>query len=221
VKPRTLVSWSSGKDSAWTLHLLRAAGEFEVAALFTTINQSFDRVAMHGVRSELLAQQARNLGAPLWSIPLPWPCPNFEYERLLRAACDRAVAEGIDAVAFGDLFLAEIRQYRESQLASTGLRPLFPLWQLPTRALALQMVRSGLRAKVVCLDPKQLDPRFLGRDFDETFLRDLPADVDPCGENGEFHTFAYDGPMFMEPIRVVQGEKVLRDGFWFCDLLPA
>jgi len=216
---RVALSWSSGKDSAWSLHLLRQDPDIEVAALITTINEQFDRVAMHAVRRELVELQAESVGVPLWKVPLPWPCSNEEYEARMGAVCDRAISNGIQAIAFGDLFLADIRAYRERQLAGTGLEPLFPLWQLPTRELARQMIAAGLRARITCIDPKHLPREFAGRDFDANFLRDLPPAVDPCGENGEFHTFVYAGPMFQNPIPVATGEIVDRDGFIFADLM--
>ena len=215
---RVAVSWSSGKDSAWSLHLLRQNPGVEVVALFTTLNQQFDRVAMHAVRRELLEQQAKSLGLPLWTVPLPWPCSNEEYEARMRGLCARAIAEGVDAMAFGDLFLADIRAYREKQLAGTGLKPLFPVWQIPTADLARTMIASGLRAKITCIDPKVLPKEFAGRDFDSQFLQDLPVTVDPCGENGEFHSFVYAGPGFRHPINVSVGEIIERDGFVFADL---
>jgi uncharacterized protein (TIGR00290 family) len=217
---KVLLSWSSGKDSAWALHVLRQQGTVEIAGLITTINSAFDRVAMHSTRRSLVGMQAKSADVPLIPVPLPWPCSNADYECAMQAVCDRAVAQGIKAIAFGDLFLADIRAYRERQLAGTGLETLFPLWQIPTNELAEEMIRSGLRARLVCVDPKALTPDFAGRDFNEQLLRDLPAGVDPCGENGEFHSFAYAGPMFRQPIPIVSGERVERDGFWFADLLP-
>jgi uncharacterized protein (TIGR00290 family) len=218
---RILVSWSSGKDSAWTLHLLRQSGEFEIAGLLTTLNSEFDRVAMHSTRRELLELQADAAGLPLITIPLPWPCSNEDYEARMKSFCDQAVAGGVEAVAFGDLFLEDIRAYREKQLHGTGLEPLFPLWQIPTDRLAREMISGGLRAKLVCVDPRKLAPEFAGRDFDEQLLADVPASVDPCGENGEFHTCVYAGPMFKQEIAVWGGVRVQRDGFIYCDLLPA
>jgi uncharacterized protein (TIGR00290 family) len=220
-KPKALLAWSSGKDSAWSLHLLRAAGEVEVVGLLTTINEGFDRVAMHAVRTELLRAQAEAAGLPLWPVPIPWPCSNAEYEAAMAVAMARAQREHIGAVAFGDLFLEDIRRYREDRLAPTGLRPLFPLWGAPTAPLARQMIAGGLRARLTCVDPRSLDARFAGRDFDDALLAELPAAVDPCGERGEFHTFAYDGPMFARPIPIRTGETITRDGFVFTDLLPA
>jgi uncharacterized protein (TIGR00290 family) len=215
---RVALSWSSGKDSAWSLHLLRQDPNIEVVALFTTLNQQFDRVAMHAVRRELLELQAKSVGLPLWTVPLPWPCSNEEYEVRMTALCERATGEAVQAIVFGDLFLADIRAYREKQLAGTGLEPLFPVWQIPTADLARTMIASGLRAKITCVDPKVLPKEFAGRDFDSQFLADLPPTVDPCGENGEFHSFVYDGPGFRQPINITVGEIVERDGFVFADL---
>jgi uncharacterized protein (TIGR00290 family) len=221
MRKRLLLSWSSGKDSAWTLHLLRRQDEYEVAGLLTTLNSAFDRVAMHSTRRRLLELQAEATGLPLIAVPLPWPCSNDQYEGIMRGICDRAVAEGVEAIAFGDLFLEDIRAYRERQLQGTGLEPIFPLWQIPTEELAHEMIHGGLRAKLVCVDPQKLAPEFAGRSFDEQLLADLPAGVDPCGENGEFHTCVYAGPMFRHQIPVATGERVQRDGFWYCDVLPA
>jgi len=220
-KKKVLVSWSSGKDSAWTLHLLRQQSEYEITGLITTINTAFDRVAMHGSRRLLVEAQARAAGLPLIAVPLPWPCSNADYECAMKKVCDQAVADGVTVIAFGDLFLADIRAYREQQLKDTGLEPLFPLWQIPTDALAHEMISGGLRARLVCVDPKSLAPEFAGRDFDSQLLADLPPDVDPCGENGEFHSFVYAGPMFNKEIAIVTGERVQREGFWYCDILPA
>jgi len=217
---RVALSWSSGKDSAWSLHLLRQNPGLQVVALITTLNEQFDRVAMHAVRRELLEAQAESAGLPLWPVPLPWPCSNDQYEDRMRQVCRRAVDEGVQAIAFGDLFLADIRAYREKQIAGTGLEPIFPLWQLPTQELAADMLKAGLRAKITCIDPKVLSPGFAGRDFNSVFLEDLPATVDPCGENGEFHSFVYDGPMFRTPVAVQVGEIVERDGFVFAELQP-
>ena len=214
---KCLLSWSSGKDSAWALHALRRA-DVPVVGLLTTINQAFDRVAMHAVRRSLLDAQARSIGIPLWPVPLPWPCSNEDYERIMADVCRQAKAEGIECVAFGDLYLQEVRAYRERQLEGTGLTPLFPLWGLPTDALAREMLAGGLKTRITCVDPKVLSPAFAGREFDQALLADLPAGVDPCGEKGEFHTFAYGGPMFQEPIPIASGEVVERDGFVFADL---
>lgn len=221
MKRKILLSWSSGKDSAWALHLLRSQGEYEIAGLLTTLNTAFDRVAMHSTRREIVDLQAAAAGLPLISIPLPWPCSNADYEQIMVGVCRQAVAQGVTAIAFGDLFLEDIRAYREKQLQGTGLEPLFPLWQIPTDQLAREMIAGGLRAKLVCIDPKKLSPDFAGRDFDSQLLAALPAGIDPCGENGEFHTCVYAGPMFSHEIPIVSGERVERDGFWFADLLPA
>jgi uncharacterized protein (TIGR00290 family) len=218
-KTKILVSWSSGKDSAWTLHLLRQQPHYEIAGLVTTFNKAFDRVAMHSTRRALVEAQAKAAGLPLFAIPLPWPCSNQEYEEIMKVFCAQAAAQGVTGMAFGDLFLADIRAYRERQLQGTGLQPLFPVWQIPTDRLAREMIDSGLRATLVCVDPKKLSPEFAGRDFDHQLLADLPTGVDPCGENGEFHSFVYAGPMFDCEIPVVAGERVDRDGFWFCDVL--
>jgi len=215
---RVALSWSSGKDSAWSLHLLRQDPSVEVVALVTTLNEQFDRVAMHAVRRQLLELQAESVGVPLWAVPLPWPCSNEEYESRMRDLCTRAINEGVEAMAFGDLFLTDIRAYREKQLAGTGLDPLFPVWRIPTGDLARTMIASGLRAKITCIDPKVLPAEFAGRDFDTQFLADLPPGIDPCGENGEFHSFVYDGPGFRKPIGVKVGEILERDGFVFADL---
>jgi len=217
-KPRALLSWSSGKDSAWALHVLRQRDEYDVVGLVTTINEVADRVAMHAVRTELLAAQAEAAGLPLWPVPIPSPCSNAQYEHAMSGLIARAQAEGIGAFAFGDLFLADIRAYRERQLADTGIAPLFPLWLQPTNALARDMIEGGLRAVLTCVDPKQLAARFAGRMFDQRLLAELPPAVDPCGENGEFHTFAWGGPMFRRDIAVQVGEVVDRDGFVFADV---
>jgi uncharacterized protein (TIGR00290 family) len=220
-KLKILLAWSSGKDSAWTLHVLRQEGRYEVVGLVTTINEAADRVAMHAVRRVLLEAQADAAGLPLWPVPIPSPCSNDEYEAAMARVVRRARAEGIEAFAFGDLFLADIRAYRERQLAGTGVVPLFPLWQRPTGALAREMLADGLRAVLTCVDPQQLPAEFAGRPFDHTLLADLPSAVDPCGENGEFHTFAHAGPMFAHDVVVTVGEVVARDGFVFADVMPA
>jgi len=219
---RTLLSWSSGKDSAWALHLLQQQKEVAVVGLLTTFNEATERVAMHGVRRELVRGQARAAGLPLWEVPLPWPCSNRDYEDRFRQALLEARSRDITAVAFGDLFLEDIRAYRERLLAGTGVVPLFPLWttSAATPALARTMIDAGLRAKIVCVDPRQLPASFLGLDFDCELLQQLPPSVDRCGERGEFHTFCYDGPMFERPVPVHTGATVSRDGFCFVDLLP-
>jgi len=217
---RVLLSWSSGKDSAWALHLLRQQPNVEVVALLTTFNTAADRVAMHAVRRTLVKMQAERAGLPLWEIELPWPCSNDDYECRMRAVVERALAEGVDAVAFGDLFLEDIRAYRVKQLAGTALEPLFPVWGIPTGELAQQMIAGGVRAKLTCVDPAKLDPSFAGREFDAALLRDLPDGIDPCGENGEFHSFVYAAPVFSSAIAVEAGEVVTRDNFVFADVLP-
>jgi uncharacterized protein (TIGR00290 family) len=217
---KILVSWSTGKDSAWTLHLLRRDAIGRPAALLTTVNEAFDRVAMHAVRADVLRAQADAAGLPLITIPLPWPCSNAVYEERLAHAVRAAVADGFTHVAFGDLFLRDIRRYREERLAASGLTPIFPLWDRPTDALAREMIDGGLRATLTSVDPRVLPASFAGRAFDEALLRDLPPGVDPCGENGEFHTCVTAGPMFAHPIAVTSGAVVERDGFVFADVVP-
>lgn len=216
---KILVSWSTGKDSAWMLHTLRLQQPGAVAGLLTTTNAAFDRVAMHAVRRELLQAQADAAGLPLHVVPLPWPCSNEQYESIMTTAVDGFVSAGFTHVAFGDLFLEDVRRYREERLAGSGLEPLFPLWKTkPTAELAKDMLAGGLRATLTCVDPKQLDRSFAGRTFDQSLIDDLPAGVDPCGEHGEFHSFAHTGPMFNHPIVVSVGDVVDRDGFVFADL---
>jgi uncharacterized protein (TIGR00290 family) len=220
-KTKALLAWSSGKDSAWALHVLREEGAVEVVGLLTTLNEAYDRVAMHAVRAELLRAQADAAGLPLLPVMLPWPCSNAQYEAAMGAALERARADGVGAVAFGDLFLEDVRRYREERMRGSGLEPLFPLWGQPTDTLARRMIAGGLRARITCVDPKQLDASFAGRDFDAALLADLPASVDPCGERGEFHTFTVAGPMLAREVRVRAGEVVEREGFVFADLIPA
>jgi uncharacterized protein (TIGR00290 family) len=220
-RPKAIVSWSSGKDSAWTLHVLRQRGDVDIVALLTTVNQVHDRVAMHAVRSALLVAQSEAVGVPLWVVPIPSPCSNAEYETAMSVALGRARDAGIAVVAFGDLFLEDIRRYREEKMTATGIQPVFPIWGIPTDILARQMVAQGLRARLTCVDPKQLAPHFAGKQFDAALLEELPPTVDPCGEHGEFHTFAYDGPMFRHPVALKSGEVIERDGFVFADLIPA
>lgn len=217
---KVILSWSSGKDSAWTLHLLRQRTDIYAAALLTTFNSATNRVAMHAVRRGLVEAQAEQTGIPLWAVELPWPCSNQEYEDRMRAACQRATAEGITAVAFGDLYLQDVRDYRVRQLQGSGLQPLFPLWQIPTEQLGRDMIAAGVRAKITCVDPAKLAKSFAGHEYDLRLLQALPAGIDPCGENGEFHTFVYDAPVFSRPIGVRTGEVVERDGFVFADLVP-
>ena len=218
---RVLLSWSGGKESAWALHLLRRSPAIRIEGLLTTFNEVSDRVAMHAVRRALLEAQAESTGIPLWEVLLPSPCSNVDYETRMREACGWAVALGLTGVIFGDLYLADIRQYRERQLQGTGLDPLFPLWQMRTAELAREMIGAGLRAKLTCVNPRFLPRDFAGREFDAGLLEDLPAGVDPCGENGEFHTFVYDGPMLQKPIPVELGAILERDGFVFADLLES
>jgi uncharacterized protein (TIGR00290 family) len=215
---RTLLSWSSGKDSAWSLRLLRQQSEYEIVGLLTTFNQAANRVAMHAVRRSLVEAQAKATGIPLWDVDLPWPCSNANYENIMKERCKAAVRAGIECIAFGDLFLADIRVYREKQLENSELQPIFPVWGTPTPELAHSMIKSGVRAKLTCVNPKLLSPEFVGREFDEQLLSEFPSHIDPCGENGEFHTFVYAGPMFLHDLSVEVGEIVSRDGFVFADL---
>jgi len=216
---RVLLSWSSGKDSAWTLHALRRDPAIEFCGLLTTLNTEFDRVAMHGVRRTVLEAQAAAAGLPLWTVPLPWPCSNEIYEQRMAETCQLAVTEGIDAIAFGDLFLEDVRAYRERNLAPTGLEPLFPLWKIPTGQLAREMIAGGLRARISCVDTEKLPASFAGREFDADLLRDFPPGIDPCAERGEFHTCVYAGPMFKSPLPLQTGEIVTRDRFVFADFV--
>jgi uncharacterized protein (TIGR00290 family) len=215
---RTLLSWSSGKDSAWSLHLLRQQKEYEIVGLLTTFNQAVHRVAMHAVRRSLVEAQAKSAGILLWAVDLPWPCSNADYECIMKETCKAAVRAGIECIAFGDLFLTDVRSYRERQLENSGLNPIFPVWGLPPRELARSMIESGVHAKLTCVDPKRLAPEFVGREFDEQLLSEFPPEIDPCGENGEFHTFVYAGPMLGSALSVEVGEIVSRDGFVFADL---
>ena len=220
-KHRLLLSWSSGKDSAWCLHMLRQQADIDVVGLITTFTETADRVAMHAVRRRLVEEQAESAGLPLVPVFLPWPCSNADYEAAFRSAMERARSEyGIDAIAFGDLFLEDIRSYREGQMQTLGLEPLFPIWRQPTDEIARAMIAGGVKAYLTCVDPKQCPADFAGREFDFVLLNELPVGVDPCGENGEFHTFVFDGPMFATAIDVRVGETVERDGFVFADILP-
>lgn len=214
---KVLLSWSSGKDSAWALHVLNHDHPGAVAGLLTTVNEAVDRVAMHAVRREVLDAQAAAAGLPLHVVPLPHPCSNEVYEERMREAVTQAVADGFTHAAFGDLFLEDVRTYREDQLAGTDLTPLFPVWGIPTRELAEQMIAEGLRARLVCVDTRVLETSFVGREFDDALLNDLPPGIDPCGENGEFHTCAYAGPMFREPLSLEPGEFVIREPFVWRD----
>jgi uncharacterized protein (TIGR00290 family) len=218
---RVMLAWSSGKDSAWALHVLRQDPAVEVIGLLTTLNGAFDRVAMHAVRRELLRRQAESVGLPLLTVDLPWPCSNEVYEQLMAKACAGMAEMGAEAVAFGDLYLEDVRAYRVAQMAATGLEPIFPLWGRPTKELAREMIAGGQRARLTCVDPKKLPRDFAGREFDLELLQDLPPGTDPCGENGEFHSFVYESPVLRQPLRIVSGEVVERDGFIFADVLPA
>jgi uncharacterized protein (TIGR00290 family) len=218
MRPKTLMSWSSGKDSAWALHCLRTSGEVEIVALLTTINRDAGRVSMHAVREDLLEAQADAVGLPVIKVLIPEKCANSDYESAMAAALEQARGDGITAIAFGDLFLEDVRRYREERLAPTGITPLFPLWGRDTAKLAREMVGAGMRAHITCVDPRQIEPSFAGRTFDAALLQELPETVDPCGERGEFHTFANAGPMFSRPIALEPGEIVERDGFVFADI---
>jgi len=219
-KQRTLLSWSSGKDSAWALHMLRRNPQVEVVGLFTTVNAVHQRVAMHAVRMELLRQQAAAAGLPLTVIEIPSPCSNEEYAAAMQSFVDQAKADGIECMAFGDLYLEDIRSYRENALAGTGITPVFPLWLIPTRQLIDDMLAAGVTAHITCIDPKKLPGHFAGQKLSTDLLAELPKGIDPCGENGEFHTFVSAGPMFDYPLQVIAGDNIERDGFVFADLLP-
>ena len=219
-RDRVLLAWSTGKDSAFALHVLRERDDVEVVGLFTTVNETHDRVAMHAVRRTLLEAQAAAAGLPLTVVRIPHPCPDAAYEAAMGRALEEARTRGVVGVAFGDLFLEDIRRYREKQMSGTGLRLHFPLWGRPTAALAEAMIDGGLQARLTCIDPRVMPPDLAGAAFDRALLARLPAGVDPCGENGEFHTFAWDGPMFRHPVPVRGGEVVTRDGFVFADLIP-
>jgi uncharacterized protein (TIGR00290 family) len=215
---KTLLSWSSGKDSAWALHMLNQQYPGSVASLLTTVNEAVDRVAMHAVRREVLEAQAAAAGLPLIVVAIPHPCPNEEYETRMRTAVAAAVAAGFTHVAFGDLFLEDVRKYREDRLAGSGLEPLFPVWGIPTAQLAEEMMTAGLRARLACVDTRVLDASFIGREFDRSLLADFPSGIDPCGENGEFHSCVYAGPMFRHPLALEAGETVTREPFVWRDL---
>lgn len=219
--PRAVLSWSSGKDAAYALHELRRTGELEIVGLFTTVNTALDRASMHGTCRELLELQAEAAGLPLYFIDIPFPCPNETYEAAMATFLADAAADGVTHCVFGDLFLEDVRQYREERLAATGITPVFPLWGRPTDTLARAMIAAGLDARIVCLDQQRLDRSLAGARFDDTFLARLPEGCDPCGENGEFHTCVVAGPMFSRPIDVQTGEIVERDGFVFTDLVPS
>jgi uncharacterized protein (TIGR00290 family) len=214
---RTLLSWSSGKDSAWTLHTLRQQGTYEVVGLLTTVNSAFDRVAMHGTRASVLRAQAAAAGLPLIEVPLPWPCSNQQYEAAMRDACTAAVDGGVEAMAFGDLYLEDVRRYREERLEGSGITPIFPLWGRDTNSLVREMLDSGLRARLTCVDTVKLPASFAGRELDASLLAELPPGIDPCAENGEFHTCVYADPVFAQPLSLVPGVTEERDGFAFAD----
>ena len=216
--PPALVSWSSGKDATFALHEVARTRVVRPVGLLTTVTETFERVSMHGVREELLRAQADALGLPLTTVKIPYPCPNEVYERVMRETLETARAAGIRHIVFGDLFLEDVRRYREERMTEVGMTSVFPLWHRPTDILAREMLRVGVRARLVCVDPRKLDRSFAGRAFDEQMLANLPPDVDPCGERGEFHTFVTDAPMFRTPLSVRQGEIVERDGFVFADL---
>jgi len=220
MKKRVLLSWSSGKDCAWALHCLRQQTDVSVLGLFTTINEAFDRVAMHAVRVELVRLQAEALGLPVQLLFIPWPCSNADYECVMADFVASARAQGVTHMVFGDLFLEDIRQYREQRLAGSGIEPLFPLWGMPIGPLSQEMIEQGLQALITCVDPRQLNRDFTGEYYDKTLLSRLPAGVDPCGENGEFHSFVFNGPMFAAPVAIERGPVVERDGFIFADVLP-
>lgn len=215
-----LFCWSGGKDSAMALHALQSAQRHRITSLLTTVTQEYDRISMHGVRRVLLERQAESIGLPLHTVMIPPQCVNATYEARMKGALTEHLARGVRQVAFGDIFLEDLRVYRERNLAQLGMEAIFPIWERDTRELARDFLRLGFRAITVCVDPRVLDSSFAGRELDESFFADLPPHADPCGENGEFHTFVFDGPVFRTPISFVVGEKVVRDGFCFCDLLP-
>ncbi len=218
-RPKALISWSSGKDSAFSLHEIRRAGEFEVVGALTTVTETFERVSIHGVRQQILQAQCAAAGLPLVIVPIPYPCPNEIYEARMGEAVADAVRGGVTHMIFGDLFLADIRAYREAKLAGTGITPLFPLWDRPTLPLAQAMIASGMEAYLATVDLKKLPAEFAGRKFDAQLLADLPEGIDPCGENGEFHTCVVAGPMFSRRLAMTPGERVERDGYAYCDLV--
>ncbi|RRS30071.1 MAG: ATP-binding domain-containing protein [Epsilonproteobacteria bacterium (ex Lamellibrachia satsuma)] len=218
MKRKTLMSWSSGKDSAWALHKLQQNPEIDLVGLFCTVNEEFCRVTMHGVRVELIKKQALSIGLPLEIIEIPHPCSNAEYEKIMGQFVERAKSNNIEYFAFGDLFLEDVRNYREEKLKGSGIKPIFPVWGIPTDKLLRQMISSGLRTVITCINPKQISKEFVGKELDENFLCSLPKNVDPCGENGEFHSFVFDGPMFKEKIEISVGDIVHRDNFVFADV---
>ena len=217
MRKKTWLSWSSGKDSAWALHVLCQSAEYEVTGLFTTINSEFERVAMHAVRVELLRQQAQAVGLPLHLIEIPYPCSNEQYAAVMTEFVEEASNEGVRCMAFGDLYLQDVRSYREERMQGTGIEPVFPLWGRPTRELLEEMLAGGLRACLTCVDPRVLPAEFAGRELTPALLQSMPSGIDLCGENGEFHSFVFDGPMFTYPLDIEMGEVVTRDGFVFAD----
>ncbi|GMR07480.1 MAG: ATPase [Gammaproteobacteria bacterium] len=219
MKIRTLVSWSSGKDSAWALHKLQQNPGIDLVGLFCTVNKEFARVAMHGVRVELLHKQAKSIGLPLEIIEIPHPCTNAEYEEIMGRFIEKAKKDNIEYFAFGDLFLEDVRNYREEKLKGSGIKPVFPIWGIPTDALLREMISGGLKMVITCINPKQAPKEFAGKEFDESFLDSMPSNIDPCGENGEFHSFVFDGPMFKEKINIIVGDIVHRDNFVFADII--
>ena len=217
---KTLMAWSSGKDSAWALHKLQQNLEIDLVGLFCTINKESDRVVMHDVRVELLQKQAKSIGLPLEIIEIPYPCSNTEYDKIMEIFAEKAKNDNVEYFAFGDLFLKGVRNYREEKLKGTGIKPIFPIWGIPTDVLSREMIRSGLRTVITCINPKQTPSEFIGKEFDDDFLDSLPNNIDPCGENGEFHSFVFDGPMFKNKIEILIGDIVHRDDFLFVDILP-
>lgn len=218
MKKKALMSWSSGKDSAWALYRLQQDPDIEVVGLFCTVNQEFNRISMHGIRIELLQAQATSINLPLEIIEIPYPCSNVEYERIMGEFVERAKQNNIEHFAFGDLFLEDIRHYREEKLKDSGIIPIFPLWGIPTDQLAQEMIAQGLKTMIICIDSKRTPQEFVGQEFNEHFLETLPENIDPCGENGEFHTFVFDAPMFQQPIEIISGELFERDGFIYADI---
>ena len=218
-RPKALISWSSGKDSAFALHEVRRAGEFEIVGALTTVTETFGRVSIHGVRQEILLAQLDTAGLPPHIVPIPYPCPNEIYEARMGEVVAGAVQQGVTHIIFGDLFLADIRAYREQKLKGSGVTPVFPLWARPTLKLAKAMIASGMETYLSTVDLKKLPAEFAGRKFDLRLLADLPEGVDPCGENGEFHTCVVAGPMFARSLAVTVGERVERDGYAYCDLV--
>lgn len=220
MRERILLSWSGGKDSSMALFELQRSRQYRIASLLTTVTEAYDRISMHGVRRVLLEQQAESIGLPLRKILISTTCVNDEYEAKMRAALADFQKSGVETVAFGDIFLEDLRAYRENNLAKAGMKGLFPIWKQDTRELVRRFLRLGFKAVIVCVDAKVMDQSFAGRRIDEEFLRQLPNGVDPCGENGEFHSFVFDGPLFRRPVRFSTGEVVLRERFYFCDLVP-